>query len=144
MGYFLCVCCGDGIRTHCGKVMSLVRPPGRSPAEVSLPNPVYLSKNIQEHPHIYIHTYIPSTIHNIYLSATGERTHDTLSPAHCGGDRIRTCEGLRPTRFPSVRLKPLSHSSAIGGIVPTESRIPPIGPRVLNKIGIDLIGTICL
>ena len=30
-----------------------------------------------------------------------------------GEDRIRTCEGLPPTRFPGERLKPLGHFSAI-------------------------------
>src|SRR6266498_3514493 len=29
-----------------------------------------------------------------------------------GGYRIRTCEGVNPTRFPSVRLRPLGQSSA--------------------------------
>lgn len=29
-----------------------------------------------------------------------------------GGERIRTSEGLLPTRFPGERLKPLGHASA--------------------------------
>ncbi len=38
-----------------------------------------------------------------------------------GGDGIRTREGLRPTRFPGVRLEPLGHPSVIaGGREPSE------------------------
>jgi hypothetical protein len=35
------------------------------------------------------------------------------SPVQGGGDRIRTCGTFRYTRFPSERIRPLCHSSAI-------------------------------
>ncbi len=37
--------------------------------------------------------------------------HSTILNNFCGEDRIRTCEGLLPARFPSVCLRPLSHLS---------------------------------
>ena len=33
----------------------------------------------------------------------------------CREEGIRTLEGLHPTRFPGVRLKPLGHLSKTGG-----------------------------
>ena len=49
-----------------------------------------------------------------------------------GGCEIRTREGLPPTRFPSVRPRPLGESSAgklTGPAVGTGIRRRPVGPR---------------
>lgn len=54
-------------------------------------------------------------------------TVHTLSPAQSGKDGIRTHGGFPHTRFPSVRFRPLSHLSALSGIVIPSVDLCPYG-----------------